>query len=128
VAETRFPEWFDKAKLAQQAPGNLPLLRDALVQALDLVTGPLPQWGEDTHQNRRALLANHLTNLEGVAARLGATRLCLLAEALGRHYLDAKHGRPSRDTVPLETMVAELLAECERTHRALVALGTAGAE
>jgi hypothetical protein len=127
VSKIRFPEWFDPKKLddlesLEHAGGGaiISLLRDTFVSSTSQMLQILPEWGEDADPGHRVLVMTTLINLKGLALRMGAVPLFVLADTLRLNYAEETAGKPVAPRAPL---VADLLRECERTRAALLACG-----
>lgn len=126
------PDWFDRTKTAHMpdTPHTRRVLedgRDALLKLIAMVETNVPKRIDLTGPEGAVLVA-YLSVLKGTASALGGKPLARVAEAMRRHVADKLGNKPSRDKAPRDTLMAELLAECERTRVALLACRRASAE
>lgn len=121
------PEWFDKTKTARMPDTSegkriFEDARDAFLRCIVSVEQGMPLRLHETGV-QGALFCLEIRLVKQFARDLGAVELSRKAEAMRRHVADKLGNKPSRDKAPRETLIAELLAECERTRVALLACG-----
>jgi hypothetical protein len=127
LSKIEFPHWFDPKRLEdleslERAGGGavIGLLRDTFLSSTSQMLQVLPEWAEDADPRHRALVMTTLLNLKGLAWRMGADPLFVLADTLRCNYADERAGKP---VARRPSLVADLLRECERTRAALLACG-----